>query len=105
MEAEPGADAGPALLTGQVPLEDYAVLGDGHTAALVSRRGSVDWLCLPRFDSDACFAAVVGTPEHGRWSLTVPDAEVHRAYRPDSFVLETRYRSATGEAAPYSEMR
>ncbi len=98
MDAERGADTGPALLTGQVPIEDYAVLGDGHTAALVSRRGSVDWLCLPRFDSDACFAALVGTPEHGRWSLTVPGAEVRRAYRPDSFVLETRYRSATGEA-------
>lgn len=93
---EPGH--GPHLLRGQEPIEDYAVLGDGHTAALVSRHGSVDWLCLPRFDSDACFAALVGTPEHGRWSLTVPDAEVHRAYRPDSFVLETRYRSATGEA-------
>ncbi|MCC2319812.1 glycoside hydrolase family 15 protein [Cellulomonas xiejunii] len=83
----------------QVPIEDYAVLGDGHTAALVSRRGSVDWLCLPRFDSDACFAALLGTPDHGRWLLTVPDAtEVTRRYRGDSFVLETTYRAPRGTA-------
>ncbi|ADG74845.1 glycoside hydrolase 15-related protein [Cellulomonas flavigena DSM 20109] len=88
-----------ALLAHQVPIEDYAVLGDGHTAALVSRRGSVDWLCLPRFDSDACFAALLGTPRHGRWLLTVPDAtDVTRHYRGDSFVLETTYRAPRGEA-------
>lgn len=91
---------GPSPLLGeQAPIEDYAVLGDGHTAALVSRHGSVDWLCLPRFDSDACFAALLGTPDHGRWLLTVADADdVTRRYRPDSFVLETTYRSATGSA-------
>jgi len=83
----------------QTPIADYAVLGDGRTAALVSLRGSVDWLCLPGFDSAACFAALLGTPEHGRWLLTVPDAEhVSRAYLDDSFVLETTYRSATGTA-------
>lgn len=88
-----------SLLDGQVPLEEYAVLGDGHTAALVSRHGSVDWLCLPRFDSDACFAALLGTPEHGRWLLTVRDAtEVTRRYRGDSFVLETTYRTPRGTA-------
>lgn len=93
------ADARPGPCEGQVPIEDYAVLGDGHTAALVSRHGSVDWLCLPRFDSDACFAALLGTPEHGRWLLTVPDAtEVGRRYRGDSFVLETTYRSPSGSA-------
>lgn len=87
------------LLGCQVPIEDYAVLGDGHTAALVSRHGSVDWLCLPRFDSDACFAALLGTPDHGRWLLTVRDAvEVTRAYRGDSFVLETTYRTERGTA-------
>ncbi|MCM0638188.1 glycoside hydrolase family 15 protein [Cellulomonas wangsupingiae] len=105
--APPSDDRGPApgLLGCQVPLEEYAVLGDGHTAALVSRRGSVDWLCLPRFDSDACFAALLGTPEHGRWLLTVRDAtEVTRRYRRDSFVLETTYRSARGTAVATEAM-
>ncbi|QCB93505.1 glycoside hydrolase family 15 protein [Cellulomonas shaoxiangyii] len=87
------------LLPGQSPIGDYAVIGDGHTAALVSLHGSVDWLCLPRFDSDACFAALLGTPDHGRWLLTVPDAtEVTRRWRGDSFVLETTYRSPSGTA-------
>jgi GH15 family glucan-1,4-alpha-glucosidase len=81
------------------PIGDYAVLGDGHTAALVARTGSVDWLCLPRFDSPASFAALLGTPEHGRWLLTVPDAtEVRREYVGDSFVLRTTYVSPTGTA-------
>ena len=105
--ARPTADRRPApgLLGCQVPLEEYAVLGDGHTAALVSRRGSVDWLCLPRFDSDACFAALLGTPEHGRWLLTLRDAtEVTRRYRDDSFVLETTYRSARGTAVATEAM-
>ncbi|WP_129337171.1 glycoside hydrolase family 15 protein [Cellulomonas endophytica] len=81
------------------PIGDYAVLGDGRTAALVSRHGSVDWLCLPRFDSAASFAALLGDPGHGRWLLTVPDATaVERRYESDSFVLETRYTSPTGTA-------
>jgi GH15 family glucan-1,4-alpha-glucosidase len=82
-----------------VPIAEYAVLGDGRTAALVSRRGSVDWLCLPRFDSAACFAALLGTPQHGRWLLTVPDAtRVERAYIDDSFVLRTTYTAPHGTA-------
>ena len=75
------------------PIEEYAVLGDLGTAALVSRRGSVDWLCLPRFDSHACFAALLGTPDHGRWLLGPADEDAvsTRRYVDGSFVLETTY--------------
>lgn len=87
------------------PIAEYAVLGDGHTAALVSRRGSLDWLCLPRFDAPACFAALLGTPDHGRWLLTVPDAvEVVRSYQGDTFILETTYVSPTGTAVVVDAM-
>jgi GH15 family glucan-1,4-alpha-glucosidase len=78
-------------------IEDYAVLGDQRTAALVGIHGSVDWLCLPRFDSPACFAALLGTTDHGRW-LLVPDGpyEVTRRYRSGTFVLETTYTTEEG---------
>jgi len=99
-DVPPAADDTSAAATGRTtPIDGYAVLGDGRTAALVSRAGSVDWLCVPGFDSPACFAALLGGPEHGRWLLTVPDAtRVSRRWLGDSFVLETTFESATGTA-------
>ncbi len=79
------------------PIAEYALLGDTEGAALVSRHGAVDWLCLPRFDSPACFAAVLGTDDHGRWFLgPVDEATATRAYRENSFVLDTVHETATG---------
>lgn len=78
-------------------IEDYALLGDCETAALVGRDGSVDWLCWPRFDSDACLCALLGSPENGRF-LIAPCAEatVSRRYRPDTLILETRFETEEG---------
>jgi GH15 family glucan-1,4-alpha-glucosidase len=80
------------------PIEDYALIGDTHTAGLVSREGSIDWLCLPRFDSPACFAALLGGPGNGRWLLAPagPVREVRRRYQGDTLVLETEYRTDDG---------
>ena len=77
---------------------DYALLGDTQTAALVSREGSIDWLCLPRFDSPACFAAILGGGEHGRWLLAPAASRVtaRRRYRGDTLVLETEYEGREG---------
>ena len=82
------------------PLEDYAVIGDCETAALVSRSGSIDWLCWPRFDSAACFAALLGTPQHGRWLIESTDrhARVTRRYREDTLILETTIETPAGVA-------
>jgi GH15 family glucan-1,4-alpha-glucosidase len=82
------------------PIEDYALIGDCETAALISRAGSIDWLCWPRFDSAACFAALLGSPEHGRWLLAPADehARVTRAYRDDTLVLDTRVETDGGVA-------
>src|SRR5579885_2351691 len=78
-------------------IEDYALLGDCYTAALVSRDGSIDWLCLPRFDSPACFAALLGGPENGRWLLGPKGhAASTRRYLENSFVLETVHETETG---------
>src|SRR5918997_6725977 len=79
-------------------IEDYALLGDLQTAALVHRTGSVDWCCFPRFDSGACFAALLGDAEHGRWALapTAPAAPPRRRYRGDTLVLETDWETETG---------
>ena len=81
-------------------IEDYALIGDTHTAALISRQGSLDWLCLPRFDSPACFAALLGTPEHGRWLITPHEdnTTIRRRYRGDTLVLETLFETSTGTA-------
>ncbi len=81
-----------------LPIEDYALIGDGRTAALVGRDGSIDWLCVPRFDAPACFAALLGGPEHGRWQIA-PDAPVHRTqrrYRARTLVLETDFETDDG---------
>jgi GH15 family glucan-1,4-alpha-glucosidase len=80
------------------PLEDYAIIGDCETAALVSRDGSIDWLCWPRFDSGACFAALLGTPEHGRWLVGAvdPQARVTRRYRPGTLILESTIETSDG---------
>jgi GH15 family glucan-1,4-alpha-glucosidase len=79
-------------------IEDYALIGDCETAALVGKDGSIDWLCWPRFDSDACFAALLGTPEHGRWLIAPKDAtaRVTRRYRDATLILETRFECADG---------
>jgi GH15 family glucan-1,4-alpha-glucosidase len=81
-------------------IEDYALIGDCETAALVGRDGSIDWLCWPRFDSDACFAALLGTREHGHWLVAPQDrtARMTRRYRPNTLVLETHIESEEGAA-------
>ncbi|WP_407156087.1 glycoside hydrolase family 15 protein [Bradyrhizobium sp. STM 3557] len=79
-------------------IEDYALIGDCETAALVGRDGSIDWLCWPAFDSDACFAALLGERRHGRW-LLAPQGQVtaaSRRYRGDSLILETRFETTAG---------
>jgi GH15 family glucan-1,4-alpha-glucosidase len=84
-----------------VPIEDYAIIGDCETVALVARSGSIDWACFPRFDSPACFAALLGTPEHGRW-LLAPSGTItaaRRWYHEGTLVLETEYTTATGTVA------
>jgi GH15 family glucan-1,4-alpha-glucosidase len=82
-------------------IEDYALIGDCKTAALVGRDGSIDWLCWPRFDSSACFAALLGTDENGRWLIAPAETplRVKRRYRPGTLVLETEFETATGRAA------
>jgi GH15 family glucan-1,4-alpha-glucosidase len=79
-------------------IEDYALIGDCETAALVSRKGSIDWLCWPRFDSGACFAALLGTAQNGRW-LIAPCEEptrTTRRYAGDTLILETEHETSTG---------
>src|ERR1700733_10489836 len=79
-------------------IEDYAVVGNCETIALVGRDGSIDWLCLPRFDSGACLSALLGSPEHGRWLVGPADGSacIERQYCGDTLILETRFESAEG---------
>ncbi len=103
-----GSSSAPAYQS--PPIEDYALIGNTHTAALVSRAGSIDWLCFPRFDGPACFAALLGNRDHGHWTLA-PEGEVtavRRRYRKDSLVLETDIITASGavrivDFMPYPE--
>ena len=82
-------------------IEDYAIVGDCHTAALIARDGSIDWLCWPRFDSPACFAALVGSPRNGRWRIApaAPVLRTERRYRPGTMILETVFHTAAGIVA------
>jgi GH15 family glucan-1,4-alpha-glucosidase len=74
-------------------IDDYALIGNGHSAALVGRNGSIDWLCLPRFDSPACFAALLGDEKNGHWRIAPADhsAKASRRYVPDTMILETDF--------------
>jgi len=79
-------------------IEDYAIIADCRSAALVAKDGSIDWLCLPRFDSEACFAALLGSPDHGRWQIAPagPVRRVQRRYRERTLILETEYETEEG---------
>ena len=81
-------------------IEDYALIGDCRSAALVGVDGSIDWLAFPRFDSAACFAALLGTPDNGRWIIAPTDipVEVRRRYRPGTLILETEFETKSGKA-------
>jgi GH15 family glucan-1,4-alpha-glucosidase len=83
------------------PIEDYALIGDCVTAALVAKNGSIDWLCWPRFDSDACLAALLGNENHGHWSIAPVDpvTRIERSYRGDTMILETEFETKTGTVA------
>ena len=82
-------------------IEDYGLIGDCGTAALVGRNGSIDWLCWPRFDSGACFAALLGDERHGQWRIGPFDGGMgsSRSYREDTMILETIFETATGSFA------
>jgi GH15 family glucan-1,4-alpha-glucosidase len=79
-------------------IEDYALVGDLQTAALIGREGSIDWLCFPRFDSGSCFSSLLGTHDHGHWGITPVDGgpATTRRYRPDTLILESEWQTSTG---------
>jgi GH15 family glucan-1,4-alpha-glucosidase len=91
----------PAKASDAAQIENYAMIGDCRSAALVGLDGSIDWLCWPRFDSPACFAALVGSPDNGRWRIapTNPPAHVARRYRPGTMILETTFDTPQGSVA------
>src|SRR5215831_495137 len=80
-------------------IEDYGIIGDTQTVALVSRTGSIDWLCAPRFDSDACFAGLLGYDTHGRWGIrpTVPIRNLEQQYEGDTLLLATDFECDGGK--------
>ena len=82
----------------QQAIEDYALIGDCHSAALVGRNGSIDWLCIPRFDSHSCFAALLGEQKDGYWQIAPqdPDVQVTRRYLPGTLIVETRFETNDG---------
>ncbi|MBS1303312.1 glycoside hydrolase family 15 protein [Loktanella sp. SALINAS62] len=88
-------------MSAQKAISDYAMIGDCETAALVGRDGSIDWLCWPRFDSGACFAALLGTKEHGRWKIAPPGdiQRIERSYHKDTLILETTFETAEGDVS------
>src|SRR3954464_8777763 len=93
-------------------IEDYALIGDCHTGALVGTDGSIDWLCLPRYDSPSMFGALLGDENHGRWLVApaAPAAAWARRYLGDTFTLVTHWGTAHGEvevidAMPYGDRR
>jgi GH15 family glucan-1,4-alpha-glucosidase len=94
------SDVSTSFLQTASKIEDYALIGDCETAALVGRNGSIDWLCWPRFDSGACFAALLGTPNNGLWRIApvAKNVRASRRYRPNTLILETEFATAEGEA-------
>ncbi len=94
-------DVGLTVRNAPLPIEDYALIGGGKTAALVAIDGAIDWLCLPRFDGAACFTALLGTADHGSWRIAPQQASprMRRAYRGDTLVLETIFTTPEGEVA------
>jgi GH15 family glucan-1,4-alpha-glucosidase len=99
--SDPERAADVTASSGAAAIEDYALIGDCHTAALVSKGGSIDWLCWPRFDSPACFAALLGSPSNGRWRIAPVEAPVAvtRRYWPGTLILETVFETASGSVA------
>src|SRR5690606_31096026 len=97
---QPGGVAGLADAGMGTPIEDYALLGNCRTAALVSRAGSVDWLCFPRFDSPSCFSSLLGSPDNGRWLIAPSETvlETKRAYIEGTLILETVFVTPHGSA-------
>jgi len=88
-------------------IEDYAIVGDMQSVALLSTDGSVDWRCLPRFDSEACFAALLGTDDHGQWRIAPVEgtAAATRRYAGDTLILETDWETRTARSASPTSCR